>query len=317
MLRRLLGGPGAARKAVLALLPVVLGAGLLLAAGDRPSTRDSVLETTQASVLPLGLDSSAPAATAQAPATPGATDGTVSTLAGGLPSESGGETTAVPGSASGPGPGAESTSAPESASTSWTGLPSSPNGVDGDADPGAAVSTAPAAESSAVSGPAAMSTQTTPTTPTPTTPTTRAAEVTTTTTTPPPPAPSGRARASGVEAEVVPLTNADRTAQGLVALSRSACLDSIASGYAEQMAGSRVMAHNPGAGPAVQGCRPNATWGDNVGTAAPCDTARLEREWMASPSHRRNILTGEFRLIGVGAWTDEQGGCWVQVLFSS
>ncbi|HEV2761270.1 MAG TPA: CAP domain-containing protein [Acidimicrobiales bacterium] len=120
-----------------------------------------------------------------------------------------------------------------------------------------------------------------------------------------------------MEADIVPLTNADRTAQGLVALSRSSCLDSIASGYAEQMARSGVLAHNPGAGPAVQGCRTDATWGDNVGTAAPCDTARLEREWMASPSHRRNILTGGFRLIGVGAWTDEQGGCWVQVLFSS
>ena len=115
----------------------------------------------------------------------------------------------------------------------------------------------------------------------------------------------------------MPLTNRDRSTDGLVALTRNSWLDSVASRYAEQMARSGVLAHNPGSGAAVTDCHPGATWGDNVGTAAPCDTARLERDWMASPSHRRNILTGAFRLIGVGAWTDEQGGCWVQVLFSS
>jgi len=145
---------------------------------------------------------------------------------------------------------------------------------------------------------------------------------TTTTTRPPPPAPaavarSGPARAPGAEADVVPLTNRDRSGEGLGSLTRSACLDTVASRYAEQMARSGVLAHNPGAGPAVIGCQPGATWGDNVGTAAPCDTARLERDWMASPSHRRNIMNGAFRQIGVGAWTDEHGGCWVQVLFSS
>jgi uncharacterized protein YkwD len=83
------------------------------------------------------------------------------------------------------------------------------------------------------------------------------------------------------------------------------------------MARSGVLAHNPGAGAAVAGCRSNPSWGDNVGTSKPCDTALLEREWMGSPSHRRNILTGAFTLIGVGAWTDDKGACWVQVLFSS
>jgi uncharacterized protein YkwD len=48
-----------------------------------------------------------------------------------------------------------------------------------------------------------------------------------------------------------------------------------------------------------------------------CDTAALEKEWMASPGHRRNILTGAFTRIGVGVWTDEKGTCWAQVLFSS
>jgi len=120
-----------------------------------------------------------------------------------------------------------------------------------------------------------------------------------------------------VEAQIVPLTNTDRSAEGLGPLARSGCLDAVASDYAEQMARNSVMAHNPGAGPAVIGCRPGATWGDNVGTAAPCSAALLEERWMASPTHRRNILTGLFQLVGVGVWTDDSGACWVQVLFSS
>lgn len=115
----------------------------------------------------------------------------------------------------------------------------------------------------------------------------------------------------------MPLTNADRAATGLGALSRNGCLDAAAAGFAEQMARTGVLAHNPGAGGGVNGCRTNATWGDNVGMSTACDVARLEREWMASPGHRRNILTGAFTLIGVGAWTDDSGTCWVQVLFSS
>ena len=115
----------------------------------------------------------------------------------------------------------------------------------------------------------------------------------------------------------MPLTNRDRAAEGLGPLARNGCLDAVAAGYAEQMARSGVLDHNPGAGPAVSGCRPNATWGDNVGTSKPCDTALVEEKWMASPTHRRNILTGAFQVIGVGAWTDQAGSCWIQVLFST
>ena len=91
----------------------------------------------------------------------------------------------------------------------------------------------------------------------------------------------------------------------------------MASGYAREMAGASVRADDPDAGNGVAGCRPGATWGDNVGTAAPCSAALVEERWMASPGHRRNILTGAFRSIGIGAWTDAAGSCWVRVLFSS
>lgn len=309
VLRRLLGGPNAARKAIFALLPVVLGAGLFLTAPDRPSTRSSLLETTQASILPLELDSPGTTSTAQTPATPFGEATTETTIAGLLTPAFGTDTPSVPGTAPASGTG----TTPAALGTSRAGGTDGVSGGSESLDDGSAATPA-AADGGSARTPV-------PTTETTSTPTTQAPEATTTTstttTTAPAPVRTGRARGADVEAEVVPLTNADRTAQGLGTLSRSSCLDSAASGFAEQMARNGVLAHNPGAGPAVLDCRPNATWGDNVGTAAPCDTAFLETQWMASPSHRRNILTGAFQLIGVGAWTDAQGGCWVQVLFSS
>jgi len=327
MLRRLLGRPDAGRQAVLVLLPVVIGAALLLASGDRPSTGSSVLETTRGPAWPMLLDAPAPTSTSVASATPVGEQRAGARIVGAL-SAAAGRT--------------KSTSAPDPDTAVSTGSATEaagfPSALEGDTAPRAAlpVADAPTDEESTTTGaPVAEAAKAAPPAEAArpaeaaeaapiarATPNTRAAEATTTTTTAarapgPTTTTGGRARDTGVEAEVVPLTNQDRRAQGLGALSRNACLDSVASGYAEQMARSGVLAHNSGAGPAVRGCRPNAAWGDNVGTAAPCDTARLEREWMASPTHRRNILDGEYTLIGVGAWTDGQGGCWVQVLFSS
>ena len=321
MLRRLLARPDAGRQAVLALLPVVMGAALLLASGERPSTESSVLETTKGPAWPMLLDAAARTSTSVAPATPAAEHSAGATIAGSLSAAAG---RTEPTSGPGPDTAAESGSGTEAAGPS--------SDVRRDTGPGAALplaadaptdekgtTTANPAAASAAAAPAAERAPAAEVAAA--TPADRAAEATTTTTTaaraPVPTTTGGRARDTGVEAEVVPLTNQDRKAQGLGALSRNACLDSVASGYAEKMARSGVLAHNSGAGAAIGGCRPNASWGDNVGTATPCDTARLEREWMASPGHRRNILDADYTLIGVGAWTDDQGGCWIQVLFSS
>ena len=311
MLRRLLGGPDAGRNAVLAVLPVLVGAILLLGSGDRPSTENSLLETTPGPAWPTLLEDPGPTSTSVASATSAGDESAGPTMA-----------ESVSPAAAGPADSTSPLTAGQTAAGSGTEAAGSPAGLEDGAGSGAAlrVDAAPIEDSSTTADPTADATPGAGPTSTSEAPTTQAAETTTTTTlTAPPPAATtgGTARDRAVEAEVVPLTNQDRSAQGLGALSRNACLDSVASGYAEQMARSGVLAHNPGAGPAVHGCRPNSSWGDNVGTAAPCDTARLEREWMASPGHRRNILDGGYTLIGVGAWTDDQGGCWVQVLFSS
>ncbi|MGI8807530.1 MAG: CAP domain-containing protein [Acidimicrobiales bacterium] len=314
---RLPGGSAAARKALLALLPALIGGGLLLLDGDRPSTHTSLIETTQAPVVPLDLHDPGTTSDTQSPATPGGQPGTETTVAGLLGPASSTETTSTPGPGPGPGWAVGTTPGGGTAATTTepgTGRAGALDGGLGDSD--SAATAAPRASSSPADEGATSTVP--PATPRATTPTTRAPDVTTTTTTTAAaPVPTGRSRNSVAEAEIVPLTNRDRSSAGLGTLSRNACLDSIASGYAEQMARRGVLAHNPGAGPAVLDCRPGGSWGDNVGTASPCDTTLLETEWMASPTHRRNILTGAFQLIGVGAWTDENGDCWVQVLFSS
>ncbi len=343
------GGPGAGRGLVLLVLAVLVGAGLLLAP-DRPEARATRLEVAQASVSPFesyffdarrgsdvdptvvptlppaGLAGAEPQVTSAAASALAAwaaewAPGTQPAPASGpQPAPAPGVQPALPpGSQPAPvagdqvalDPPSQPAPAPSAAPSPQQTVPTTPGVTAGDL----------ATFLQAFSAESPVASTTPPTTTSP--PVTPAAEVvtttssSTTTTTTTAPARTGPTRTPSVEAEVVPLTNRDRSGEGLGSLTRSGCLDSIASGYAEQMARSGVLAHNPGAGPAVIGCQPGASWGDNVGTSRPCDAALLEREWMASPSHRKNILTAAFRQIGVGAWTDEQGGCWVQVLFSS
>lgn len=291
MLRRHPGGWNASRQAVFALLPVLIGAGVLIGGGDGDVTGSSSLEATQSSVA--SLLEHPPAVTEEVAGPAGA-----EVVLGGIGA------TAVPASS----------------------VPDPVAGVAGAPTDSAVVAPAPeVAVGSTVQAGDVTSTPTVrlPTTDAPvtdppvTTSSSTSSSTTTSTTAAPAPVRAARSRDAGAEADLVPLTNQDRVAAGLGTLTRDACLDGVASGYAEQLAANGVLAHNSGAATAVRGCRPGSTWGDNVGTASPCDTARLEREWMASPGHRRNILTGAFTRIGVGAWTDEKGACWVQVLFSS
>jgi uncharacterized protein YkwD len=179
----------------------------------------------------------------------------------------------------------------------------------------AGATTAPAADPTTTAA-SASSSPSSPSSASSTSSTTSTTSTSTTTTAPPPP-PVASGRLPSVEADMLPLTNNDRTGQGLGTLARNACLDGVAAGYARQMAGNGVLAHNPGAGAAVIGCRPGASWGDNVGTTGPCSAAVLEDAFMASPPHRHNILTPGFTQVGFGVWTDENGSCWMQVLFSS
>ena len=55
------------------------------------------------------------------------------------------------------------------------------------------------------------------------------------------------------------------------------------------------------------------TWGENVGYT-PGDVGSVQEAFMASPTHRENILDGAFRQVAIGA-VRVDGTLWVTVFF--
>jgi uncharacterized protein YkwD len=119
------------------------------------------------------------------------------------------------------------------------------------------------------------------------------------------------AAASGdAEAGFVAAVNGARGAAGLPALQVAGDLVAVARQHASRMAGSDHLHHNGGLGGAVGG------WdkiGENVGHGP--DVADLHAAFLASPSHRANILDPEWTEIGVGVVADAAGDLWVTQVF--
>jgi len=100
------------------------------------------------------------------------------------------------------------------------------------------------------------------------------------------------------EADVVTATNAERVRAGLVRLAAQSCVDGFAEAQANRMAAEANMYHQA-MRPVLDSCHLSRV-GENVAYGYDSGAA-VTTAWMASPGHRANILTGEFRLIGVGA----------------
>jgi Cysteine-rich secretory protein family len=99
--------------------------------------------------------------------------------------------------------------------------------------------------------------------------------------------------------------NGDRVSAGRPRLAISSALVSVASGWAEQMARSNVLAHNARLASAVHG------WhylGENVGVGY--STSSLEGAFWASPEHRSNMVDPDYTELGV-AVVDVGGKLWV------
>jgi uncharacterized protein YkwD len=107
------------------------------------------------------------------------------------------------------------------------------------------------------------------------------------------------------------LLNAERTPRGLPALGENAMLTAASQVYSELMVDRQFFAHvTPdgvdlkarllGVGYIVD----NSYWmvGENLawGTGGMASPARIMQAWMESPGHRENILTPEFREVGLG-----------------
>ena len=120
----------------------------------------------------------------------------------------------------------------------------------------------------------------------------------------------GSGRALAASQDLTAMTNADRVSRGLRALSTAGDLQSFAQQRADEMARTKRLAHTTGLGSKISGWK---RLGENVGRGPTLQ--EIQTAFMASPSHRENILDPEFTQIGVGVTFDGKDYLYVAVIF--
>ena len=110
--------------------------------------------------------------------------------------------------------------------------------------------------------------------------------------------------------DLVALTNADRAAHGLAPLTRASDLQAYAQRKAEDMMRAGELSHSTNLGTAITNWR---LLGENVGRGPTLSD--IEAGFMASPTHRVNVLHADFTQIGVGVVWDGVDRFYVAVIF--
>jgi uncharacterized protein YkwD len=101
------------------------------------------------------------------------------------------------------------------------------------------------------------------------------------------------------DSEILRYTNAQRARYGLPPLKISYCMKGhFADPWARHLAAARALSHQPLA-PMMSTCHGSAA-GENV-AEANVSPGRMVELWMASPTHRANILNRNYTHVGVGA----------------
>lgn len=111
--------------------------------------------------------------------------------------------------------------------------------------------------------------------------------------------------ASSSSGAFVSAINAERARAGVSPLAIDAHMTSVAAGWSRHMAGSNVLAHNPGLAGSVRSWR---YLGENVGVGY--SVSSLVAAFWASAEHRANILDRHYDRIGVSV-VDVGGKLWV------
>jgi hypothetical protein len=119
-----------------------------------------------------------------------------------------------------------------------------------------------------------------------------------------------RAVAGNTTADLTAMTNADRSRVGLRPLATAGDLQSLAQSRANEMARSGRLAHTTNLGSKVSGWK---RLGENVGRGP--DLRDIQTAFMASPSHRENIVDPGFTQLGVGVTWDGKEYFYVAVIF--
>ena len=119
-----------------------------------------------------------------------------------------------------------------------------------------------------------------------------------------------RAQAGETAADLTAMTNADRAGLGLRPLATANDLQSLAQQRATEMARSGRLAHTSNLGTKVSGWK---RLGENVGRGP--NLRDIQTAFMASPSHRENIVDPGFTQLGVGVTWDGREYFYVAVIF--
>lgn len=130
-------------------------------------------------------------------------------------------------------------------------------------------------------------------------------------TTAPPPPPPPVTRYGAAEAAYLERLNARRASVGKPPLARSGCADGVAAGWAEHLARTGVLAHNPGFADQLERCGHWRSVGENVGFGGSVE--QLDRSFWASSTHQANIV-GDYTHVGVAAYRAD-GRLWIAVDF--
>ena len=119
-----------------------------------------------------------------------------------------------------------------------------------------------------------------------------------------------RAQAGETAADLTAMTNADRTRAGLRPLATANDLQSRAQSRANEMARGGRLQHTSNLGTKVSGWK---RLGENVGRGP--NLRDIQTAFMASPSHKENIVDPGFTQIGVGVTWDGKEYFYVAVIF--
>jgi uncharacterized protein YkwD len=118
-------------------------------------------------------------------------------------------------------------------------------------------------------------------------------------------------RVAQLEGDVLAQLNTVRRQHGLVPLKLSSTLSKVANEHSVQMGADGYFAHEDVSGAAfwkrIEHVYPSTGWkywavGENLLWSSPdVDGPGALKLWMASPEHRKNILTAKWREIGISA----------------
>lgn len=128
----------------------------------------------------------------------------------------------------------------------------------------------------------------------------------------------GAAATGGDDDHLARMVFAARAVAGIRPLVRDRRLDALAHAHAVRMAARHDLSHDADDGSPVDRLRAAGLdardFGENVAHAQ--SVALAHRALWASPSHRANLLGGDFDRVGLGVARDERGDAWITETFA-